>query len=332
MKENDLSEKAVEETSGSGGGGETVCWVSRTLQHLISVETDKETLTMINQHPANLNIFNSERHIEHNQHLSDHGNLSPRRSKHKQISKQLSNLKRKMEQLENNFVQKAGYRPSQADRMTDPEMFGLVTEQNRLKKEIRNLKENVEMKESEKSKRKDNNKRNIDDIQEALSKIESKLEKNRNLAARPSDLDLMSIEQIIDEKLDIQTLLLDFERIHGHPETKDEKEAMKELYDRYRSLKMMVKRSNSARSRQISSDLVSIPEDESLSLTLATPPHRIVLSISSLGQSQATTSLTSSLTVSKHDMDLPDMERVNREDQNWHSLPRSVCRYLEHFS
>ena len=157
MKENDLSEKAVEEgEAGGGGGGESVCWVSRTLQHVISVESDKETLTMINQHPANLNIFNSERHIEHNQHLSDHGNLSPRRSKHKQISKQLSNLKRKMEQLETNFVQKAGYRPSQADKMTDPDMLCLVTEQNRLKKEIRNLKENVEMKESEKNKRKEN--------------------------------------------------------------------------------------------------------------------------------------------------------------------------------
>merc|ERR1719433_899332 len=199
--------------------------------------------------------------------------------------------------------------------MTDPEMLCLATEQNRLKKEIRNLKENVEMKEGEKSKRRETNNRNIDDIQQSLSGIEKKLEENRNLKARPSDLDLMSIEQIIDEKLDIQTLLLDFERIHGHPETKEEKEAMKELYERYRALKMMVKRSQSARSRQVSSDLVSIPEDESLPLTLASPPHRIVLSLSSLSslcQSQASSSLTSlssTLTVSKHDMDLPDMER-----------------------
>ena len=203
-------------------------------------------------------------------------------------------------------------------------MFCLVTEQNRLKKEIRNLKENVEMKESEKNKRRENNNRNIDDIQESLSGIEKKLEENRNLKARPSDLDLMSIEQIIDEKLDIQTLLLDFERIHGHPETKEEKEAMKELYERYRALKMIVRRSQSARSRQVSSDLVSIPEDESLPLTLASPPHRIVLSLSSLCHSQASSSLTSSLSVSKHDMDLPNMERADREDQNWQSLPRSV--------
>ena len=226
--------------------------------------------------------------------------------------------------MESNFVQRAGYRPSQADKMTDPEMLRLVTEQNRLKKEIRNLKENVEMKEGEKSKRRETNNRNIDDIQQSLSGIEKKLEENRNLKARPSDLDLMSIEQIIDEKLDIQTLLLDFERIHGHPETKEEKEAMKELYERYRALKMIVRRSQSARSRQVSSDLVSIPEDESLPLTLASPPHRIVLSLSSLCHSQASSSLTSSLSVSKHDMDLPNMERADREDQNWQSLPRSV--------
>ena len=135
MKENNLSEKTgeeeQEEDGGRGGGGEeSASWVSRTLQHVISVETDKETLTMINQHPANLHIFNSERHIEHNQHLSDHQNLSPRRSKHKQISKQLSNLKRRMEQLETNFVERAGYRPSQADKMTDPEMLCLATGHN----------------------------------------------------------------------------------------------------------------------------------------------------------------------------------------------------------
>ena len=60
QKENDLSEKPSGEEAGGGGGGEeNVCWVSRTLQHLISVDSDKETLTMINQHPANLNIFNS---------------------------------------------------------------------------------------------------------------------------------------------------------------------------------------------------------------------------------------------------------------------------------
>ena len=124
----------------------------------------------------------------------------------------------------------------------------------------------------------------------------------------------MTIEQIIDEKLDIQTLLLDFENIHGHPETRDEKEAMKGLYDRYRSLKMIMNRSNSARSRQISSDLVPIPEDETLSLTLASPPHRIVLSVSSPPISLGL----------KHDMDLPNIELSKRENENWHSLSRYI--------
>ena len=27
-------------------------------------------------------------------------------------------------------------------------------------------------------------------------------------------------------------------------------------------------------------------------------------------------------TVSKHDMDLPDIEHSNKEDEHWHSLPR----------
>ena len=316
LKENDLSEKKVgEEDSGERSEEAGDCWVSRALHHVISVDTEKETVTMISQDPGHLNIFNSERHIEYNQHLSDNCQLSPRRSKHKQISKQLSQLKRKIEHLENTFTEKAGYRPSQADKRTDPEMNSLVIEQARLRREVKNIKENFEMKGEVKEVSKSTEKvnRSIDDIKHSLSGIELKLEDNRKVKDRPFDLDLMTIEEIIDEKLDIQSLLLDFEKNHGHPETKDEKEAMKGLYDRYRSLKMLVNRSNSARSRQTWSDLVPIPEDSSLPLTLASPPHRLVLALSSPGRT---------LPVSRHDMDLPRGHVDNRDLDTWHSLPR----------
>ena len=282
-------------------------------------ETDKQTLTMINQQPAltDLNIFNSERHLDLTQHLADHCLPSPRRSKHRQISRQLSQLKRKIEHLENTATERVGYRPSQADRMTDPEMVSLVTEQARLKREVKNMKENVEMKDHELVKKSVKVGRTVEDIKQSLSGMEMKLEENRKVKSRPFDLDLMSTEEIIDEKLDIQIILLDFERTHGLLETGEEKEAMKGLYDRYRSLKMIVNRSNSARSRKISSDLVPIPEEESLSLTLATPPARILLSVSSPAPV-----LAERLGVSKHDMDLPDIGEAERDNPNWHSLSR----------
>ena len=320
LKESDLSDKkVVGEDVGEDGETGGDCWVSRTLQHVMSVETDKQTLTMINPQPGDghLNIFNSERHIDLSQHLADHCLPSPRRSKHRQICRQLSQLKRKIEHLENTATERAGYRPSQADRMTDPEMVNLVTEQARLKREVKNIKENVEMKENEFSKKRGKVRRTIEDIKQSLSGMERKLEENRKVKSRPFDVNLMSSEEIIDEKLDIEVILFEFERTQGAPETGEEKEAMKGLYDRYRSLKMIVNRSNSTRSRKISSDLVPIPEEESMSLTLATPPQRILLSVSRPGPD-----LEERLPVRRHDMDLPVIVEAHKDNQHWHSLSR----------
>ena len=95
------------------------------------------------------------------------------------MSKQLSQLKKKMDQLESSFVEKTGYRPSQADKMTNPEMLSLLTEQNRIKKEFKNLRENVDMKENENNKKAEKINRSIDDIKESLRGIEKKLEEKK---------------------------------------------------------------------------------------------------------------------------------------------------------
>ena len=80
-----------------------------------------------------------------------------------------------------------------------------------------------------------------------------------------------------------------------------------------------------AKSRDAVSDLTPIPEDEAVSLTLASPGHRIVLSIPTTHCSTSSSNSLieeDSLPVSKHDMDLPDIEHVNREDEHWHSMTR----------
>ena len=72
-------------------------------------------------------------------------------------------------------------------------------------------------------------------------------------------------------------------------------------------------------------ELPAIPEEEAVALTLASPGHRIVLSVGSGGSSHhwsATVDREECHTVSKHDMDLPDIEHSNKEDEHWHSLPR----------
>jgi len=302
------------------------CWVSQHLQHVMRVDTAKETMTLDNESPRTFDMINSEKHLEHNQHLIERRlsePSSPKRNKQKQLSRQLSSVKRKIEQLEQAFQEKTGYRPSYADKMNNSDLKKFIIEQARLKKDLKTHKENSEVKETVVRKVSDGYNKSIDAIRESLSNIEKKLEESRALKLRPFDLDFMSLEQIFDEKLEMQTFLLEFEKVHGHPETKEEKDAMKDLYERYRSVKRLARRSSSAKLRENATDLAAIPEDEAISLTLASPGHRIILSIPTC-YSRASKHLIDEddLPVSKHDMDLPDIEHVNREDEHWHSMSR----------
>jgi len=303
------------------------CWVSQQLQHVMRVDTAKETMSLNNEIPQTFNMINSERHLEHNQHLIERRlsePLSPKRSKEKQLSRQLSSVRKKIEQLEQSFKQRSGYRPSQADKLNDPDLKKMITEQDRIKKEIKTQKENSDVKESLSRKSTSTYNKCIVAIKEFLLNMEQKLEENRTIKMRPFDLEIMSLDQIFDEKLAIQTVLLEFEKIHGHPETTEEKDAMKELYERYRSVKRLARRSSSARSRESATDLTPIPEEEAISLTLASPGHRIILSVPTC-QSLNSNHLgddVDDVHVSRHDMDLPDIEHVNREDEHWHSMSR----------
>ena len=56
----------------------------------------------------------------------------------------------------------------------------------------------------------------------------------RQKASRPDDVTLMTINEIKDEKNDLQRLLLEFESAEGRPKTKVEREIVRVVYDRYR--------------------------------------------------------------------------------------------------
>lgn len=53
----------------------------------------------------------------------------------------------------------------------------------------------------------------------------------------------MTADQLVQEKTAVQHGLLYFESLYGRPSTKDERDAARPLYDRYRQLKRLVSRS-----------------------------------------------------------------------------------------
>lgn len=52
----------------------------------------------------------------------------------------------------------------------------------------------------------------------------------------------MNDEQLIDEKIAVQKALLHLESIHGRPVSKEDRDVVRPLYDRYRILKRIVAR------------------------------------------------------------------------------------------
>ena len=94
------------------------------------------------------------------------------------------------------------------------------------------------------------------------------------VAGRPFELESMTPEQLLQEKVDLQSALLQFEDLFGHPETNDEKVLVKDVYDRYRSVKRHIRRSSSIRSKD-PLELETIPEDLEMPLTLASPQVKL---------------------------------------------------------
>ncbi|CAG5135336.1 unnamed protein product [Candidula unifasciata] len=89
------------------------------------------------------------------------------------------------------------------------------------------------------------------------------LKDKRQDSGRPEEVTLMSRDQVQEEKLAVQRALLHFEGLHGRPTSREEKEIMRPLYDRYRSVKRMLIKPMSPRN---SLELQTVPEDQMMEI------------------------------------------------------------------
>jgi hypothetical protein len=145
--------------------------------------------------------------------------------------------------------------------------------------------------------------RDLESMRNSLVDIEQRLRAQRQMSRRPSDPDEMTTDQLQDEKMDLQSCLLDFEHMFGSgpgsrscsaPDLsnsaaaeEEEKALIKDLYDRYRKVKRLVRRSSAKSEQQL--ELETIPEDEAIPLTLASPQHRINIEVSTVTSSSPST-------------------------------------------
>lgn len=218
---------------------------------------------------------------------------SGRKNKSKQLSKKLSALQSKIETEAEVIQMKMGYRPSHADKMKSEQIIDWVQEQEKIKLELKDLSEDSPKKKT---------------INRSLETERDKIIRNladlRLSVGRPYDICDMTVDQIADERRDMQAELNEFEKKYNVPLTKRDKETMSGLYERYRCVKRMCRRQ--------SCDLVPIPEHTSIDLTLATPRDRL-----------SSISLTPEPPVEDEQEDFSSRIRVLRsmsDDEKWHQM------------
>lgn len=89
---------------------------------------------------------------------------------------------------------------------------------------------------------------------------------------RSECLDDLSPDQLVQEKTAIQRGLLYLESLFGRPNTKDERDAARSLYDRYRAIKRNLNRASSLTTGGLAgvSELPTILEHEAMQFTVST--------------------------------------------------------------
>ena len=199
-------------------------------------------------------------------------------------------MQSKIETESEEFQKSLGYRPSLADKMKCEEISNLLLEKTKLKLELKDL--------NDESPRKKTVGRSVE---QAMDHILSSLHSLRSSAGRPYNLEKMTGEEIMEERQDMQSLLSEFEKMYSNNYSKKEKEVMSELYERFRSVKRLCRRQ--------SSDLVAIPEEHSLDLTLASTKARR----NSQGEEEDNNRYKQSPT----DLSSPEL---SAEEEKWHEM------------
>ncbi|XP_013787330.1 protein FAM13B-like isoform X2 [Limulus polyphemus] len=170
----------------------------------------------------------------------------------KQLTKKIHKLKKKIRHFEENFEGDYGFRPSHADKMNYPEVKKMMTELNKLRKDLKGVREEQQLEQDSGDyiftrfvgKSGTVGHSDLSDsykfpMEKVLDKGKAHLSEEKCIANVPETVEGMTTDQMLKEELDIQRDLLRFERTPGRPLTDNQKEITHPLYDRCRNVKRM---------------------------------------------------------------------------------------------
>ncbi|KAM4807525.1 protein FAM13A-like [Rhinophrynus dorsalis] len=183
-----------------------------------------------------------------------------------QLTRKIQSLKKKIRKFEDKFEEDRKYRPSHRDKATNPEVLKWMNELAKFRKQQKESKIKIseedlvpqmrqrsntlpksfgsQLDRDEERKQEAVEKAAKPSIEATMESIQKKLQEKRNEVNRPEDIKDMTRDQLAAEKVSLQKALLYYESIHGRPVTKNERQVMKPLYDRYRLFKQILYRTN----------------------------------------------------------------------------------------
>uniref|UniRef100_UPI00398E3932 protein FAM13B isoform X3 n=1 Tax=Pristiophorus japonicus TaxID=55135 RepID=UPI00398E3932 len=187
-----------------------------------------------------------------------------------QLTKKIQNIKKKLKLFEEQFEKERKYKPSHSDKVANPKVLKWMNELVKLRKQLKEAKyktaerndleilpvirprsntlpksfgscleheqRDVYKETSEKEKK--------PSMEATLETILKRLKEKRAEEDWPEDIKEMRQNHLTAEKIALQKSLLYFESIHGRPVTREERQLVKPLYDRYRLVKQMLAKAN----------------------------------------------------------------------------------------
>ncbi|XP_050193839.1 protein FAM13A isoform X3 [Myiozetetes cayanensis] len=211
--------------------------------------------------PPNSHSFMRRRSSSLGSYEDDREDLTPA-----QLTRRIQGLKKKIRRFEDKFEEERKYRPSHSDKAANPEVLKWTNDLAKFRKQLKESKLKISEEDlgpvvrqrsntlpksfGSQLEKDDDKKQDLSDksakpaVEVTLDSIQKKLQEKRAETNRPEDIKDMTRDQIAAEKVALQKALLYYEGIHGRPVTKNERQVMKPLYDRYRLVKQILSRAN----------------------------------------------------------------------------------------
>ncbi|XP_023256800.1 protein FAM13A-like, partial [Seriola lalandi dorsalis] len=177
------------------------------------------------------------------------------------LTRQIQTLKKKVRRFEDQFEQEMNYKPSHNDKYSNPEMVRVMSELAKARKQLKGknmflcdvsisssnhrLLETAilfsrELLPSKYGSRQQGASEHRPTLEETVDSLFRRLREKRQALGLPDNMKEMTQAQMVLEKITLQKCLLYLESLHGRPGTKQERNLVKPLYDRYKMIKHLL--------------------------------------------------------------------------------------------